>query len=522
MIDETYLISQYRRNTLRKIIKENEQLDEKLKKTQQKYNYPTEQILTTRPFFQQLIINLSTQNFEISDFGRIRSLLIFERNSYRKKLENYKEQNVHFITVERDYLTKEINLLEQLTVEEEHKVRNLKHNFLEGTNISEFNIQYPIINKSIDETFEQSKQQISKMKNFFEQVIKLHNKTNNIQHDHLLQYFELIKLFLGSNFESTSINQDITIDNSKLENQLNTKFKLLNDTNYFSDAKKIFNSLIMNFKKLKNYNAKIKSHNFEIESFQNEIISISESIEQIDKGTMKFKQLLIDKIKKLISLLLNRIKNDEIMELLRRENQALIEKHKVYIKLTQDLNSFQTSTFQKWNVLEKIRQKISEMVILSQTQLNKTNQISEKMKIEQKQINGNLAIEIKGYEINLETYLLKINKLHEYQYQSHMLTEQKEIFEKRIKILQQNQQQQKIHQKRKQETDLMIRKNQLNYFVQSLTCSVCNINLKEEVLNNCGHSFCHNCIEKRLNNSKNCYTCNSKFSKKDVFPVFFA
>lgn len=56
-----------------------------------------------------------------------------------------------------------------------------------------------------------------------------------------------------------------------------------------------------------------------------------------------------------------------------------------------------------------------------------------------------------------------------------------------------------------------------------LKCSTCNLRFKGVILNRCGHLFCKECVDARLNvRARKCPTCQAPFGKDDVSSVSFS
>jgi E3 ubiquitin-protein ligase BRE1 len=55
---------------------------------------------------------------------------------------------------------------------------------------------------------------------------------------------------------------------------------------------------------------------------------------------------------------------------------------------------------------------------------------------------------------------------------------------------------------------------------KSLLCTVCKKNFKNTVLKTCGHIFCNECVEARINNRmRKCPNCSRAFDKMDSMAV---
>lgn len=62
--------------------------------------------------------------------------------------------------------------------------------------------------------------------------------------------------------------------------------------------------------------------------------------------------------------------------------------------------------------------------------------------------------------------------------------------------------------------------DQLNNFKQLVYCPLCTLNFKNQMIKNCGHTFCENCIKERLNaRMRKCPSCNLPFGSTDVLDI---
>ena len=62
--------------------------------------------------------------------------------------------------------------------------------------------------------------------------------------------------------------------------------------------------------------------------------------------------------------------------------------------------------------------------------------------------------------------------------------------------------------------------DQLTNFKQLVYCPLCTNNFKDQMIKNCGHTFCENCIKERLNaRMRKCPSCNLPFGSTDVLDI---
>lgn len=62
--------------------------------------------------------------------------------------------------------------------------------------------------------------------------------------------------------------------------------------------------------------------------------------------------------------------------------------------------------------------------------------------------------------------------------------------------------------------------DQLTNFKQLVYCPLCTNNFKDQMIKNCGHTFCENCIKERLNaRMRKCPSCNLPFGLTDVLDI---
>lgn len=55
-----------------------------------------------------------------------------------------------------------------------------------------------------------------------------------------------------------------------------------------------------------------------------------------------------------------------------------------------------------------------------------------------------------------------------------------------------------------------------------LKCSSCNVRFKNTCITRCGHMFCRECVDARINTrQRKCGNCANPFSKDDILSVFF-
>ena len=62
--------------------------------------------------------------------------------------------------------------------------------------------------------------------------------------------------------------------------------------------------------------------------------------------------------------------------------------------------------------------------------------------------------------------------------------------------------------------------DQLTNFKQLVYCPLCTNNFKDQMIKNCGHTFCESCIQERLNaRMRKCPSCNLPFGSTDVLDI---
>lgn len=68
--------------------------------------------------------------------------------------------------------------------------------------------------------------------------------------------------------------------------------------------------------------------------------------------------------------------------------------------------------------------------------------------------------------------------------------------------------------------DSSLLQDQLTNFKQLVYCPLCTLNFKNQMIKNCGHTFCENCIKERLSaRMRKCPSCNLPFGSTDVLDI---
>ena len=62
---------------------------------------------------------------------------------------------------------------------------------------------------------------------------------------------------------------------------------------------------------------------------------------------------------------------------------------------------------------------------------------------------------------------------------------------------------------------------ELDYYRSIVKCTLCKVNEKNCIINKCGHVFCRQCIEQRLNlRNRKCPGCSQQFDYQAVKDIY--
>ena len=426
---------------------------------------------------------------------------------------------------------------------------------------------------SIEGNNESLKLQLDEKINF---ISNLENKINELEFK--LKNFndddELIKIsskFKSLIEENKKLNEEIEINNLNKEKVQNQLFE-------------IESKLSLNENKTKdNYKSEISNNNNYITKIENDLNRIRSdrdslltkiNVYKLEKGKNEFINLLlnnnetltnrINELEKNLSLELEKISINEQNEVLVKELKEIenafkltrenlnnkIKKNSEYEIMINKLSVEKTKADEKYFQAMRLKDSLSSQNKILSLNLAKQNELIEMMKSNEIELEKKLKVSNEINEIleRIEkTYITKFNSLTSKIDKQDKLINEKINIEKdlnstisqmKFQIQQLEKKYSTIHQQysseKKQVEHLKNKlKNQginsnnndssddIQEALLSMTkCSLCRKNFKNVSLKTCGHCFCKECVDDRLNSRmRKCPICNSQFSRYDILNI---
>ena len=426
---------------------------------------------------------------------------------------------------------------------------------------------------SIEGINESLKLQLDEKINF---ISNLENKINELEFK--LKNFndddELIKIsskFKSLIEENKKLNEEIEINNLNKEKVQNQLFE-------------IESKLSLNENKTKdNYKSEISNNNNYITKIENDLNRIRSdrdslltkiNVYKLEKGKNEFINLLlnnnetltnrINELEKNLSLELEKISINEQNEVLVKELKEIenafkltrenlnnkIKKNSEYEIMINKLSVEKTKADEKYFQAMRLKDSLSSQNKILSLNLAKQNELIEMMKSNEIELEKKLKVSNEINEIleRIEkTYITKFNSLTSKIDKQDKLINEKINIEKdlnstisqmKFQIQQSEKKYSTIHQQysseKKQVEHLKNKlKNQginsnnndssddIQEALLSMTkCSLCRKNFKNVSLKTCGHCFCKECVDDRLNSRmRKCPICNSQFSRYDILNI---
>ena len=426
---------------------------------------------------------------------------------------------------------------------------------------------------SIEGINESLKLQLDEKINF---ISNLENKINELEFK--LKNFndddELIKIsskFKSLIEENKKLNEEIEINNLNKEKVQNQLFE-------------IESKLSLNENKTKdNYKSEISNNNNYITKIENDLNRIRSdrdslltkiNVYKLEKGKNEFINLLlnnnetltnrINELEKNLSLELEKISINEQNEVLVKELKEIenafkltrenlnnkIKKNSEYEIMINKLSVEKTKADEKYFQAMRLKDSLSSQNKILSLNLAKQNELIEMMKSNEIELEKKLKVSNEINEIleRIEkTYITKFNSLTSKIDKQDKLINEKINIEKdlnstisqmKFQIQQLEKKYSTIHQQysseKKQVEHLKNKlKNQginsnnndssddIQEALLSMTkCSLCRKNFKNVSLKTCGHCFCKECVDDRLNSRmRKCPICNSQFSRYDILNI---
>ncbi|KAH3669160.1 hypothetical protein WICMUC_004999 [Wickerhamomyces mucosus] len=314
-----------------------------------------------------------------------------------------------------------------------------------------------------------------------QEIIKELNKTIEIQKS-------TIELF---QFGNEKLDEILTKDNHEITNNDNDDelIKLQKSNSTLINELKEFEKL---FKNLQSINFKKFQHLIENESIINKYRVEKKKADEKYFAVMRTKDSMINEIKSLKDL--NKKFENKLIQLedfkkfqnLEITNQ--INKNLSFEKLINNQKNLLTNSNLK---VEKLTNSLNSEI---KKNLNSSTQLNELIQFKNKSIN-----EINEYE-------LKISKLQSQIKSQSIQLEQRSLSSKSLS------------------SSNKISNNdnnaELDSFRSLIYCSLCSKNWKDTTIKTCGHVFCNECVQERLNaRMRKCPTCNKPFSSNDILNI---
>ena len=463
---------------------------------------------------------------------------------------------------------KKVNSVETLSTEVKTDQQQQQQN---ESSINDIDTQLKI--SSIEGINESLKLQLDEKINF---ISNLENKINELEFK--LKNFndddELIKIsskFKSLIEENKKLNEEIEINNlnkEKVQNQLfeiESKFSLNENKTKDNYKSEISNN--------NNYITKIENDLNRIRSDRDSLLT-KINVYKLEKGKNEFINLLlnnnetltnrINELEKNLSLELEKISINEQNEVLVKELKEIenafkltrenlnnkIKKNSEYEIMINKLSVEKTKADEKYFQAMRLKDSLSSQNKILSLNLAKQNELIEMMKSNEIELEKKLKVSNEINEIleRIEkTYITKFNSLTSKIDKQDKLINEKINIEKdlnstisqmKFQIQQLEKKYSTIHQQysseKKQVEHLKNKlKNQginsnnndssddIQEALLSMTkCSLCRKNFKNVSLKTCGHCFCKECVDDRLNSRmRKCPICNSQFSRYDILNI---
>lgn len=442
--------------------------------------------------------------------------------------------------------------------------------------INDLKLKIIELNSKNDTLNDQLNQKIKINLDYENKINELNLKLNHLSNDDLLKISSIYRNAIEENKKLNNSIIELNLSKKKLESQmfeLESKFsinkskieeklnlELSNNSNYISklendinrirsdrdslnsklnilEKEKSKNELIENFNKLIpilqnriNELEDLKNKNFEnLSNDENNKIIINE-LKQIENAFKSTREIIISKL----------IKNSEFDVLI---NKLSIEKSKADEKYFQAMRTKDSLSSQNKILSSNLTKQMELIEILKSNE----NELKSKLLIEEKLFNNLQNIEtlykdnIIKLESRIENFEKKLNEKSEIEndLRSQISKYQFELQQLDKKLLSCQQDLNVDHKKidhyksiisshnhnnnntNNHSSNTKTEDSEIQEALLSMTkCSLCGKNFKNVALKTCGHCFCKDCVDDRLNaRMRKCPTCNQQFSRYDLLTI---